>query len=108
MAAINLANPHTMSRIRICVKNHFSKMKMDIGMANYEKQGKQETAYPIPISYILSYYTVVQRYRDGVCSLLFFLTFHPYIPLYFGEMILFHLFLAVNQGGGGGEGAKKQ
>ena len=35
MAAINLANPHTMSRIRMC-KNHFSKMKRDIGMANYE------------------------------------------------------------------------
>ena len=27
-----------------------STMKRDIGMANYEKQGKQEGAYPIPIS----------------------------------------------------------
>ena len=33
-----------------CIKNHFFKMKKDIGMANYEKQGKQEAAYPIPIS----------------------------------------------------------
>ena len=71
-------------------------MKGDIGMANYEKQVEQEAAYPIPISlyncyrtvrhekryqeYIDSYasllmphcpVTVVQRYRDGVCSLVF-------------------------------------
>ena len=80
-------------------------MKGDIGMANYEKQVEQEAAYPIPISlyncyrtvrqekryqeYIDSYaslllphcpVTVVQRYRDGVCSLLFHLFFiicHP-------------------------------
>ena len=32
------------------VKNHFFTMKRDIGMAHYEKQGKQEAAYPIPIS----------------------------------------------------------
>ena len=85
-------------------------MKGDIGMANYEKQVEQEAAYPIPISlyncyrtvrhekryqeYIDSYaslllphcpVTVVQRYRDGVCSLLFHLFFiicHPYIPLH--------------------------
>ena len=34
--------------------------------------------------------TVVQRYRDGVCSLLFHLFFvicHPYIPLHLEEMI---------------------
>ena len=72
-------------------------------MANYEKQVEQEAAYPIPISlqdseareerhsYILLIaflmrhcpVTVVQRYRDGVCSLLFHLFFiicHPYIP----------------------------
>ena len=84
-------------------------------MANYEKQVEQEAAYPIPISlyncyrtvrqekryqeYIESYaslllphcpVTVVQRYRDGVCSLLFHLFFiicHPYIPLHLEEMI---------------------
>ena len=84
-------------------------------MANYEKQVEQEAAYPIPISlyncyrtvrhekryqeYIYSYaslllphcpVTVVQRYRDGVCSLLFHLFFiicHPYIPLHLEEMI---------------------
>ena len=71
-------------------------MKGDIGMANYEKQVEQEAAYPIPISLYNCYrtvrhekrgiatpdiyiaflmphcpVTVVQRYRDGVCSLLF-------------------------------------
>ena len=86
-------------------------------MANYEKQVEQEAAYPIPISlyncyrtvrqekrgiaiYILLIafllphcpVTVVQRYRDGVCSLLFHLFFiicHPYIPLHLEEMIFY-------------------
>ena len=99
------------------IKNHFFKMKGDIGMANYEKQVEQEAAYPIPISlyncyrtvrqekrgiaiYILLIafllphcpVTVVQRYRDGVCSLLFHLFFiicHPYIPLHLEEMIFY-------------------
>ena len=70
-------------------------------MANYEKQVEQEAAYPIPISLYncyrtvrhekryqeyniavplfscltVLYITVVQRYRDGVCSLLFHLFF---------------------------------
>ena len=38
--------------------------------------------------------TVVQRYRDGVCSLLFHLFFiicHPYIPLNLEEMIFYTL-----------------
>ena len=95
-------------------------MKGDIGMANYEKQVEQEAAYPIPISlyncyrtvrqekryqeYIDSYasphcpVTVVQRYRDGVCSLLFHLFFiicHPYIPLHLEEMIFYTPFLTV-------------
>ena len=91
------------------------------GMANYEKQVEQEAAYPIPISLYNCYravrhekryqeysyasllcpVTVVQRYRDGVCSLLFHLFFiicHPYIPLHLEEMIflyLFHPFLTV-------------
>ena len=69
----------------------------DIGMANYEKRVEQEAAYPIPISLYNCYrtvrhekrciatpsllliaflmphcpVTVVQRYRDGVFSLLF-------------------------------------
>ena len=92
-------------------------MKGDIGMANYEKQVEQEAAYPIPIyifvqllqdseareerhSYILLIaslmphcpVTVVQRYRDGVCSLLFHLFFiicHPYIPLHLEEKIFY-------------------
>ena len=92
-------------------------------MANYEKQVEQEAAYPIPISlyncyrtvrqekryqeYIDSYaslllphcpVTVVQRYRDGVCSLLFHLFFiicHPYIPLHLEEMIFYTSFLTV-------------
>ena len=92
-------------------------MKGDIGMANYEKQVEQEAAYPIPISlyncyrtvrqekrgiaiYILLIaflmphcpVTVVQRYRDGVCSLLFHLFFHPYIPLHLEEMIFYTIF----------------
>ena len=91
-------------------------MKGDIGMANYEKPVEQEAAYPIPISlyncyrtvrqekryqeYIDSYAslllpTVVQRYRDGVCSLLFHLFFiicHPYIPLHLEEMIFLYLY----------------
>ena len=90
------------------------------GMANYEKQVEQEAAYPIPISlyncyrtvrqekrgiaiYILLIaflmphcpVTVVQRYRDGVCSLLFHLFFiicHPYIPLHLEEMIFLYLY----------------
>ena len=77
-------------------------------MANYEKQVEQEAAYPIPICLYNCYrtvrhekryisgvamplfscltdrpVTVVQRYRHGVCSLLFHLFFiicHPYIP----------------------------
>ena len=70
-------------------------------MANDEKQVEQEAAYPIPISLYNCYrtvrhekrciatpslfliaflmphcpVTVVQRYRDGVCSLLFHLFF---------------------------------
>ena len=89
-------------------------------MANYEIQVEQEAAYPIPISlyncyrtvrhdkrYIRSSYasllmphcpvTVAQRYRDGVCSLLFYLFFiicHPYIPLHL-DFYLFHPFLTV-------------
>ena len=38
--------------------------------------------------------TVVQRYRDGVCSLLFHLFFiicHPYIPLHLEEMIFYSM-----------------
>ena len=31
------------------VNNHFSKMKRDIGMENYEIQGKQEAAHLYPI-----------------------------------------------------------
>ena len=86
-------------------------------MANYEKQVEQEAAYPIPISLYNCYrtvrhekryisgvaiyasllmphcpVTVVQRYRDGVCSLLFHLFFiicHPYIPLHLEEMIFY-------------------
>ena len=85
-------------------------------MANYEKQVQQEAAYPIPI-YLYNCYrtvrqekrgiaiilliaflmphcpvTVVQRYRDGVCSLLlhlFFIICHPYIPLHLEEMIFY-------------------
>ena len=96
-------------------------MKGDIGMANYEKQVEQEAAYPIPISLYNCYrtvrhekrgiatpsllliaflmphcpVTVVQRYRDGVCSLLFHLFFiicHPYIPLHLEEMDFLYLF----------------
>ena len=70
-------------------------MKGDIGMANYEKEVEHEAAYHIPISLYNCYrtvrhenmphcpVTVVERYRDGVCSLLFHLFFiicHPYIP----------------------------
>ena len=39
--------------------------------------------------------TVVQRYRDGVCSLLFHLFFiicHPYIPLHFLYLYTIHQF----------------
>ena len=67
-------------------------------MAHYEKQGKQEAAYSIPISLFLMPHCLVkvlQRYRDGVCSLLFplfFIMCHPYIPLHI--LHLFHLFLS--------------
>ena len=96
-------------------------MKGDIGMANYEKQVEQEAAYPIPISLYNCYrtvryekryisgvaiyasllmphcpVTVVQRYRDGVCSLLlhfFFIICHPYIPLHLEEMIFILVYI---------------
>ena len=83
-------------------------MEGDIGMANYEKQVEQEAAYPIPISLYNCYrtvrhekryqeslllphcpVTVVQRYRDGVCSLLFHLICHPYISLHLEEIIFY-------------------
>ena len=88
-------------------------MKGDIGMANYDKQVEQEAACPIPISLYNCYrtvrhekrgiatraflmphcpVTVVQRYRDGVCSLLFHLFFiicHPDIPLHLDFLYLY-------------------
>ena len=82
-------------------------MKGDIGMANYEKQVEQEAAHPyifvareerhsyiFLIAFLMPHcpVTVVQRYRDGVCSLLFHLFFiicHPYIPLHLEEMIFY-------------------
>ena len=42
--------------------------------------------------------TVVQRYRDGVCSLLFhsfFIICHPYIPLHLDFLYLLYCFLVV-------------
>ena len=90
----------------------------DIGMANYEKRVEQEAAYPIPISLYNCYrtvrhekrgiillivflmphcpVTVVQRYKDGVCSLLFhsfFMICHPYIPLHLEEICNYHFLL---------------
>ena len=85
-------------------------------MAYYEKQVEQEDAYPIPISLYNCYRTVrhekrgiailliaflmphcpvivVQRYRDGVCSLLFFIICHPYsYPPSFRRNDFLHLF----------------
>ena len=83
-------------------------MKGDIEMANYKKRDKQEAAYPIPISLYNCYrtvrhekrgiatpsllliaflmphcpVTVVQRYRDVVCSLLSHSFFHNLPSLY--------------------------
>ena len=60
-----------------------------------KNKGKQEAAYPIPISLPRMPHCLVkvlQRYRDGVCSLLFC---HAYIPLHFEEMIFTLVFLAV-------------
>ena len=50
--------------------------------------------YILLIAFLLPHcpVTVVQRYRDGVCSLLFHLFFiicHPYIPLHLEEMIFY-------------------
>ena len=78
---------------------------------------EQEAAYPIPISLYNCYrtvrhkrciatptlllvvflmphcpLTVVQKYRDGVCSLLFHLFFHPYMPLHLEQMIFYTCF----------------
>ena len=90
-------------------------------MANYEKRVEQEAAYPIPISLYNCYrtvrheerhsyrlliaflmphcpVTVVQRYRDGVCSLLFhsfFIICHPYIPLHLEEMIFILVYIGM-------------
>ena len=93
-------------------------------MPNYEKRVEQEAAYPIPISLYNCYRTVrhekryqeynysyasllmphcpvpvVQRYRDGVCSLLFhssFIICHPYIPLHLEEILVILLFGCAN------------
>ena len=35
-------------------KNHFSEMKGDLGVADHEKGGKKQVAYPIPTSLLLS------------------------------------------------------
>ena len=100
--------------------SHFFEIKGDIGMANYEKQVKQEAAYPIPISLYNCYRTVrhEKRYISGVysytsllmphcpvtdigmgyaasCSTCFFIICHPYIPLHLEEMI-FILVLATH------------
>ena len=60
-------------------------------MANYEKQ---EAAYPIPISLYNCYRTVrhrKQRYRDGVCSLLFPLICPPHLE----EMIFIFILVTL-------------
>ena len=51
--------------------------------------------------------TVVQRYRDEVCNLLFHLFFiicHPYIPLHLEEIIFYTLRLSSSGIDGGREG----
>ena len=44
-------------------------MKVDIGMANYEKQVEQEAAYPIPIS-LNNCYRTVRHEKRGIAILL--------------------------------------
>ena len=54
---------------------------------------EERHSYILLIAFLMPHcpVTVVQRYGDGVCSLLFHLFFiicHPYIPLHLEEMIL--------------------
>ena len=58
------------------------------------RQEKSGISYILLIAFLMPHcpVTVVQRYRDGVCSLLFHLFFiicHPYIPLHLEEMIFY-------------------
>ena len=93
------------------IKNHLYKMKSDIGMANYEKQVKQELIYPIPISlclYVSSMKSLhstascyapntKQRYRMGYinsCFTCFIFLYHPYIP-YFLIQRIFHFLVYI-------------
>ena len=85
---------------------------------------EQEAAYPISISLYNCYrtvrhekryqeygyasllmphcpVTVVQRYRDGVCSLLFhlfFIIYHPYIPLHLEFILVLPIFGCADAG----------
>ena len=105
--------------------NYKKSMKGDIGwqIMKNEWNKRLHSAYPIPISlyncyrtvrhekrgiaiYILLIaflmlhcpVTVVQRYRDGVCSLLFYTFFiicHPYVPLHLEEMIFILVYIMI-------------
>ena len=55
---------------------------------------EERHSYILLIAFLMPHcpVTVVQRYRDGVCSLLlhlFFIICHPYIPLHLEEMIFY-------------------
>ena len=71
-------------------------MKRDIRDGkHYKKQGKQEAAYPIPLSLAPMPHclvTVLQRYWDGVCSLFFHLFFIICLSLFFWRIDFLHLF----------------
>ena len=72
----------------------------------HEKRGIATRAFLMPHCPV----TVVQRYRDGVCSLLFHLFFmicHPYIPRFF-ILVYCVLFIATDECGSSvGPGARK-
>ena len=75
-------NTHTDTRTHMThrhIPTHSLTNQRDIGMAHYEKHGKQEAAYPISLPPV-SHCPVagLQRYRDGVCSLLFPIMCHPH------------------------------
>ena len=65
-----------------------------------DSEGREERhSYILLIAFLMPHcpVTVVQRYRDGVCSLLFHLFFiicHPYISLHLEEMIFLILVTA--------------
>ena len=82
--------------LALCLMVHSAQSKM--GTTSIERH-----SYILLIVFLMPHcpVTVVQRYRDGVCSLLFHLFFiicHPYIPLHLEEMIFYTCIYRLDDG----------